>query len=129
MHDDDDTSPAEEKFFDGDELTELAVAAAVTGEAGALGSAWLKPTPDVSVAGTSGDYQVSALEVARAHGFTKEALAQVERLTSTDDSGSGWLTLLQGRPCRLCSPPFSMLCSLLANSAYRMQAPSPRSAM
>jgi hypothetical protein len=53
VHDDDDTSPAEEKFFDGDELTELAVAAIVTGEAGALGSAWLKSTPNVSVAGTS----------------------------------------------------------------------------
>ncbi len=32
-----------------------------------------------------GTYQVSAFEVARAHGFTKEALAQVERLTSTDE--------------------------------------------
>ena len=37
----------------GDELTELAGAAIVTGEAGALGSAWLKSTPDVSVAGNS----------------------------------------------------------------------------
>jgi hypothetical protein len=44
VHGDDDTSPAEEKFFDGDELTEIAVAAIVTGETGSLGSDWLKPT-------------------------------------------------------------------------------------
>jgi hypothetical protein len=38
---------------DGDVLTERAVAATVTGAAGALGSAWLVSTPDVSGAGTS----------------------------------------------------------------------------
>ena len=44
-----------------------------------------------------GDYQVSALEVARAHGFTKEALAQVERLTSTDEQ---WRWVANSTPRR-----------------------------
>ena len=44
-----------------------------------------------------GDYQVSALEVARAHGFTKEALAQVERLTSTDEQ---WKWVANSTPRR-----------------------------
>ena len=78
-----------------------------------------------------GDYQVSAFEMARAHGFTKEALAQVERLTSTDEQWK-WVANYS-TPRRTvqatCSPPLSMLCSLLANSAYKMQGPSPRRVM
>jgi hypothetical protein len=50
---DDDPVPAVEDFFDCEELTEMAVAAIVTGEAGAIGCDWLKSTPDVSIAGTS----------------------------------------------------------------------------
>ena len=44
-----------------------------------------------------GDYQVSAFEVARAHGFTKEALAQVERLNSTDEQ---WKWVANSTPRR-----------------------------
>ncbi len=44
-----------------------------------------------------GDYQVSAFEVARAHGFTKEALAQVESLTSTDEQ---WKWVANSTPRR-----------------------------
>jgi hypothetical protein len=51
--DDDDPPPVEEEFFDCDELTDIAIAAMVTGEAGSLGSAWLESTADVSAAGTS----------------------------------------------------------------------------
>ena len=62
VHDDDGTPPAHWKaeeecapdtVHDGDELTKIAVAAIVTGEAGTFGSAWLESTPDVPVAGTS----------------------------------------------------------------------------
>jgi hypothetical protein len=51
--DDDDTPPAEEELFDCDDLIQPAIAAMVTGEAGAFDSAWLQSTPDVSSAGTS----------------------------------------------------------------------------
>jgi site-specific DNA-cytosine methylase len=44
-----------------------------------------------------GDYQVSAFEVARAHGFTKEALAQVQRLTATDEQ---WKWVANSTPRR-----------------------------
>jgi hypothetical protein len=76
VHDDDGTPSAhwtaEEKcapatVHDGDELTEIAAAAIVTGEAGALGSAWLESTPDVPIAGTSE-------ELDRLNALTKELL-------------------------------------------------------
>ena len=42
-----------EEFVDCDLLIEPAIAAMVTGEAGAFDSAWLQSTPDVSIAGNS----------------------------------------------------------------------------
>ena len=44
-----------------------------------------------------GDYQVPVLEVARAHGLTKGALAQVENLASTDEQ---WKWVANSTPRR-----------------------------
>jgi hypothetical protein len=92
---DDDPVPAVEDFFDCEELTEMAVAAIVTGEAGAIGCDWLKSTPDVSIAGTSA-------ELDRLDALTEELLKAADVSDPGTDCKVKTVLGPRQRPCRTC---------------------------
>jgi hypothetical protein len=80
-------------------------------------------SPGGLVKGPFGDYQVSPLEVARAHGFTDEALAQVERL---NDTGEQWRWVANSTPRRTVQALLSaILDSLLSPLQQRLQDGGP----